>query len=181
MGKTARLQKARPLGALRKTRRLFPPEFLFMHPLHVFNPVAAADVQPAIDRAAVDALLFPFAGGVERPAAARPAGTPPHDPVSSFFRAAALHQLANQLLTAVLTACQPGQRPVARLFRVETGLVLSQASASSGNASSRSAPDATTGAAMVARIFFSMSAAIAGFSFRNWRALSLPWPMRSLL
>jgi hypothetical protein len=191
MGKTAILQKARLLDALRKTRRLFPPEFLFIHPLHVFDPIVAADVQPAFDRTAVDALFFQLAADVERPVAAHPAHMQQcldealvrnqpfgrkrrHNPGGGALFTTTLHQLADQFLTAVLTARQPGQRPITRFFRVETGLVLAQASASSGSASSASVPEATTGAAMVARIFFSMSAAMAGFSFRNWRALSLP-------
>lgn len=71
MGETALLQKARPFGALRETRWLLPPEFLFIYPLYVFDPIAAVDIQPAFDKAALDTLLLQLSPDVERSITAR--------------------------------------------------------------------------------------------------------------
>src|SRR5215467_3853365 len=79
-------------------------------------------------------------------------------------------ELARQLGAAVLAPREEPQGPLAqRGFLFQTSAVTGGVSASG------------TFTPSFSRIFASISAASSGFSFRNSRALSLPWPMRSFL
>ena len=77
-------------------------------------------------------------------------------------------QLALHLRTTVLALREPLQR--ARLQRARRGRFHSEASA-----------PGSSGMPTASRTLFSISWAISGFSFRNSRALSLPWPIFSPL
>src|SRR3989344_2957556 len=194
--KTSILQKTRLLGAFAHTLRHTGAILPLADALYFLCPIVTANVEPAPDHVIGDALLLQFPADAHRTVATptaranqhlnesvvrqQPLGLKARGHLRGHLRRASLSdQFFFKLTTTVFTSRKPAQRkhPGARKIYLFRGSL--QASSAMGSTASPF-PAANVLMTFFSRTRFSISAAILGLSLRNWRALSLPWPMRSL-
>lgn len=201
IGEAAILQETRLARPFCEIFRLFDSVFLLPHAPYFLYPLVAGHIQPFGNQFTVHALFLEFLFDPQRPETTCAAH--PHQhlrktfvrdqafaqqfadfPTRDRFGTALLDKFGGQLCGAVFAPRQPIERRFPRPGRIERGdwPLCDQAPASCDNASSSSAASTPVGRAIACwRTRDSMSAAIFGLSRRNIRALSFPWPMRSLL
>ena len=190
-------EKAHLLGALLRIVGL-TSKFLTPRVAREFVPIDLGRLQRAAHQRLFHAALFEFLLYTARAVAARGAATDEGVGIASILLQAFIDQvierdgnivvlealereLALQLAATVFAPCERADREVAR----RTLRVVAQASSNSSRSSSSAPAEAAAVAALeviaTARMLASISSAIFGLSFKNWRTLSLPCPMRSPL
>ena len=188
------LQEARLTGAVSGVARR-TTEFLAACFQRELGPIVLGCRQRSLDQRALEAPFAEFerdAARSEAVAGARPGvGIGKTRVVLQAIGGEAVQGLGNGLPLDAARAELAFQFPAAVLAPRERAdgepagvrpLVVVQASSSdSTSASSSTLPAAGVFASAWARMLPSISCATAGLSFRNWRTLSLPWPIRSPL